>query len=344
MDYPKKIIINASNIHTGGGKVIIEDLLNFLDDFKAISFIYFIDDRWNEISTKKSNLKINKVSKKERFSVWNKIEKESTVSDIIIYFTNIPPRKRHKCKTFLFLQNRFVIENFSLRGFNIKTKLRIFYERMLFNFKFNNCDKIIVQSNTMKNILLKKGVPVKSIIELPFFFQRNYFFSKKNNQKKTTKKFLYVASDEPHKNHIRLINSWIMLSKEKIYPKLIITINENSSLQRYVEDMKNKHNIMVETKSNLTRHQIFELYQNIDAIIYPSLIESYALPIVEAKFTKTPIISSELDFVRDIIDPIETFDPYSEKSIYRSVKRFLNYKDQKTNIISPKDFFENILN
>ena len=338
-----KIIINASNIHTGGGKVVIEDLLYSLKSFKLYNFICFIDGRRNDSSMKISNVEIHKVSKKDRLLIWNKIEKSSTISDIIIYFTNIPPRKRHKCKTYLFLQNRFVIDNFSLKGFTIKTKLRIFIERLLFIINFKNCDKIIVQSNTMKTILNKKGIPDKLILELPFFFNRKELF-RNNKKRNVSKTFLYVASDDPYKNHIRLINSWIMLSKDKIFPKLIVTINKNSKLHTYIEQMKKKYNIIVETKSYLTRSQIFKLYHNVDALIYPSLFESYALPLVEAKFIETPVVSSELDFVRDILDPVETFDPYSEKSIYRSVKRFLNSSDQKTDIITPTEFLENIQN
>ena len=34
------------------------------------------------------------------------------------------------------------------------------------------------------------------------------------------------------------------------------------------------------------------------------------MPLAEAKSIGLPVICSELDFVRDIIDPIETFNPY----------------------------------
>ena len=57
---------------------------------------------------------------------------------------------------------------------------------------------------------------------------------------------------------------------------------------------------------------------------------------------EVPIIASELDFVRDILDPSESFDPNSSKSISRAVKRFLALDDEKAEILDPKKFLENI--
>ena len=47
-------------------------------------------------------------------------------------------------------------------------------------------------------------------------------------------------------------------------------------------------------------------------------------PLIEAKYLNLPVLAGELDYIRDLIDPIQTFDPNSSISIYRAVKRFLN--------------------
>jgi hypothetical protein len=67
------------------------------------------------------------------------------------------------------------------------------------------------------------------------------------------------------------------------------------------------------------------------------------LPLVEANQYKLPVIASELDFVRDILDPVETFDPNSAKSISRSVKRFLKIKEKKTDIVAPVEFIKSVI-
>ena len=63
------------------------------------------------------------------------------------------------------------------------------------------------------------------------------------------------------------------------------------------------------------------------ALIFPSLAESFGLPLVEAQEFNKPILASELDFVRDVCSPVDTFDPKSSLSIARAVKRFLGYTD-----------------
>ena len=95
--------------------------------------------------------------------------------------------------------------------------------------------------------------------------------------------------------------------------------------------------------SNLERKKILNLYKQSTALIFPSFFESYGLPLVEANHYDLPVIASELDFVRDILDPVETFDPNSAKSISRSVKRFLKIKEKKTDIVAPVEFIKSVI-
>ena len=74
----------------------------------------------------------------------------------------------------------------------------------------------------------------------------------------------------------------------------------------------------------LTHEDLIEKYQESGALIYPSLRESFGLPLVEASSLGMPILASELDFVHDVCRPAETFDPNSHRSITRAVKAFLN--------------------
>ena len=104
-----------------------------------------------------------------------------------------------------------------------------------------------------------------------------------------------------------------------------------------------EHCLNIEIKPNLSRNEIINLYKSSTALIYPSFFESYGLPLVEAVQFNLPIIASELDYVRDILDPEFTFNPNSPKSIFRSVKRYLNINDQKTEIISAKEFLLQII-
>ena len=116
------IFVNACNIHTGGGKVILYDFITATKYFENINFYIYIDSRFNYTKFEKKNLSFNTIKKKLRFLVCFDIQKKTRNDDIVIYFTNIPPIIKHKCKTILVQSNRFVIDYFSLSGFSIITK------------------------------------------------------------------------------------------------------------------------------------------------------------------------------------------------------------------------------
>ena len=83
---------------------------------------------------------------------------------------------------------------------------------------------------------------------------------------------------------------------------------------------------------------LIDMYAKTRALIFPSNYESFGIPLIEAKYLNLPILAGELDYIRDLIDPIQTFDPNSPISIYRAVKRFLNLPFERTRILTPKQF------
>ena len=342
--YLMKILINASNIHVGGGKVILNDFISATNKFEEIDFIIYADSRFEYQDNLSKNVVLIKINKIQRLLVFYLIEKRADPRDIIVYLTNIPPILKHKCKTILVQSNRFVIEKFPLSGFSTKTKFRIQVERFMFWINKNNVNFIVVQSESMSYVLQKNGISREKIKIIAYIDSEKSIKIHNDSQSKSEKIFLYVASDDPHKNHKTLIESWCLLAEEKIYPKLIVTIEKNSTLHGYIESKIKNYNLKIDVKSKLHRTEILELYSQSTALIFPSYFESYGLPLVEAIQNGLPVLASELDYVRDIIDPVETFDPNSAKSISRSVKRFLKIKGDKTEIVTPVKFIDSVIN
>ena len=84
------------------------------------------------------------------------------------------------------------------------------------------------------------------------------------------------------------------------------------------------------------------LYKKIDCLIYPSTHESFGLPLYEAFQIGIPILASELDYVRDIVDPNQSFNPSSYVSIALSIMRFLGEDISKIKPKSAKDFINSL--
>lgn len=85
------------------------------------------------------------------------------------------------------------------------------------------------------------------------------------------------------------------------------------------------------------------MYEHAKALIYPSTFESFGLPLIEARHAGLTVLAPELDYVRDILDPEQTFDPDSPISIARAVKRFMAVDEQKSPLIDSSEFLNKIL-
>jgi glycosyltransferase involved in cell wall biosynthesis len=158
--------------------------------------------------------------------------------------------------------------------------------------------------------------------------------------------FIYVASGELHKNHHTLIEAWKILSYESLFPTLALTINGKvfSGLTQHLDSMIKKFNLKIINLGMVNSSDITVILKSSTALIYPSKIESFGMPLIEAQILNIPVIASELDYVRDVIVPNETFDPNSPLSIARAVKRFLKIDSENCVLINPSDFLVSILN
>ena len=66
------------------------------------------------------------------------------------------------------------------------------------------------------------------------------------------------------------------------------------------------------------------------------------MPLVEARSYALPIVAAELDYVRDVVVPEETFDPHSPRSIARAVRRHLGRRDKVQSLQDGKSFLEQL--
>lgn len=342
MKESNKIIVNASNIHSGGGRTL---LLGFLGGLKNVNdtFIIYTDPRFKFNFKLPKTVKIIKVNKFSRFLVALKIYKSANKGDKILYFGNLPPYLKFKTDDVsLLLSSRFYIDSISMRGFNLKHKLKIFLEKIYFNCFINNISNIIVQTSSMHKLLLTYGFKKKiSIIAFDDFKDIKV---KNPNLRREKNSFIYVASLLPYKNHKRLLKAWFKLKQIGIEPKLYLTCDQKNSISRWIDSYVKKNDLNVVLLKNLNREEIFVKYNLVEVLIYPSLFEAYGLPLIEAKKNDMYIISSDLDYCWDFLHPDDFFNPKDVNSIVRAVLRYLKRTPTLNKIYSSKEFIKKIIN
>ena len=111
--------------------------------------------------------------------------------------------------------------------------------------------------------------------------------------------------------------------------KLHLTLNEEE-LSKYVFPK----NLKIEFHGTLSIDMVNELYNFCEFTIYPSLVESFGLPLIEATNYHCKVIASDLPYIHEIIEPSLTFDPYSTESISNAILKAIDTDDlPKTKVL-----------
>lgn len=288
-----------------------------------------------------------------RFQAERWLAAQAGPSDTILCFGNMPPLFKVAGRVIVFVQNRYLINGASLSQFPIGSRIRLTLERTWFRMRTGIVDEYVVQTPSMKSALehhlSKIGTnPGLRIRTLPFMSAESRYDRarpERVHEKRDAYDFVYVGSGEPHKNHRCLIDAWILLAQESYYPSLSLTVDAAAfpDLCNWIELQARIHHLQIENKGALPHSRLAELYSCSGALIYPSTLESFGLPLIEAKNAGLAILAGELDFVRDVVVPEQTFDPTSAVSIARAVKRFKCIEEQALTIVDARTFVDSLV-
>lgn len=340
-----KLIIHAPNVHQGGGAALLVPLLSSI----VGNCIAIIDRRLQLSDEVQERLEVIPVEP----TVRSRIEAESRLAalarseDTVLCFGNLPPLFRLSARVFVFVQNRLLLESVSLSAFPWKVRMRIFMERCWFRLRATTVSQFFVQTPSMQRSLEQRFAV--RVVLFPFVREANRDYSRgaPAHERESTAEFdfLYVASGQPHKNHRNLIMAWQLLAEDGLRPVLCLTIEHDAGkeLLAWIDDMKIRHDLRVSNVSSASQAEIDALYGRAGALIYPSRCESLGLPLIEARNAGLPILASELDYVRDVLDPEQSFDPASPVSIARAVKRFMGVNERSLPLKGVGDFVQYLL-
>jgi glycosyltransferase involved in cell wall biosynthesis len=139
---------------------------------------------------------------------------------------------------------------------------------------------------------------------------------------------LYAGNIKPHKNLERLIDAFYMLRNSQGFDdvKLLIIgdeISKYATLRRAVHRHKlHKHVRFFGFVSNQT---LAVLYRLAAVFVFPSLYEGFGLPPLEAMASGTPVITSNVSSLPEVVgDAAFLIDPYQAEAIASAMERVLN--------------------
>ena len=291
-------VIDSTYINSGGGI----ELFNILKS--RINFDHYLVDHRLKISETK-NITISK-NEKTRKDFLKKINKKYTYLSL----NNVPPPINTNARTIIYFHNILILETCN-SNLSIKEKLMFKLKYLYIKYKAKESYLWVVQTGLMRNKLSEAfNVDHKNISVFPFFEKTIVL-----NPNKNKNTFIYVASYLNHKNHNKLLDSFIHAAQNtKTEIELHLTINENELKIRTIP-----RNFKIYFHGNISKSEVNTLYKKTEFLIYPSLNESFGLPLIEAANHGCKVISSDLSYVHEIIKPSLTFNPYLVKSISNAI-------------------------
>ena len=336
----KTVFVNATAAIEGGALTILKQFLEGISIHSKKSIYYYVFCSLEELKVyENKNIRIvNNVKGKKWLDRikwdlyglrrWSK--KKDIRADLIISFQNTGIKYYNDVKQLIYLHQSIPFsEGVNWDFFNKNEGILWFYKNIykkIIKYSLKNNSYIVVQTEWMKNAVIKEfnWNPKKISVIKPDI--ENILVEKVSKIDFKDSKFniLYPANTAKYKNHELIINAlkYIKENTPKIYNNLIIHFtfdrdlsnNRNAELIGLAEELQVIEHIGFEGKISYER--VLSFYKSCDLMIFPSYIETFGLPLVEAASFGIPILVSDLDYAREVI------------GYYEGVK-FLNCKDSK---------------
>ena len=310
----KNLYISAINITYGGPLTILEECL--------ISASKVMPKNWKiyvflspSISFKISRIKcihINHNLKNKwmlrlyyeffyfyKFSLDNKIDLWISLQD----FTSLVKARRQ----IVYFHNPAVLcSKFNFFKFiKLEPRFVLFFYFFIHCYKFivsrNYC--IIVQQCIMRNFLIASGISIPIFVSPPLL--KDLIIPKKSAVKENTNQlvtFLFPLFPRVFKNVEILCEAVKILHKKNIFNfELILTISPDDN--KYSKFLFKEYGDLpkIRFEGTKTRKDLYKLYKSASYVVFPSKLETWGLPIREAKLFNKKLILVDLPYARETL-------------------------------------------
>ena len=239
-------------------------------------------------------------------------------------------------------QNALPFDILEIKKKNYRFKFKCFLQKISVLISIIIHRNVIFTSKDLKNKIIKNLNKKKLNTDSVIYHGVNHFNFKKKIFKKKKIKLIYVSEFQKYKNH------------DLLFEALQRNINKNISIyclgrceKDYLDELKSKYNfnkLNVNILRDINHNEVLKKLKYYDAIIFPSLCESFGLPLLEAAANKLPIICSNLKVFKEIYgNGCIYFNPKNSTSISNKInyfyylnKREIIKKVQKNYLISKK--------
>lgn len=367
----KKICINCGNVHNGGGVQVATSFIYELVNSVSYSGLDISINISNEVrdNLKDLNCDLSKFSYISHVNTYGlstlKKDIRRHFSKFDIIFTIFGPDylllNKNAFRIVGFAQPWIVYPYNEVYGrLSIKSKIKNKIKFYLQKKFFKQANHLIVEIEFVKKRLSSmpefKNIPIDVVHNsLASLYTNKIMWNSAHIkiENKTNFSIGFLGRDYLHKN----TNILPLIKKElsNKYSKDVsfyVTLTEDEWNLKPKEFKSNINNI-----GSLTVSQCPNFYEEMDAIIFPSLLECFSATPLEAMAMEKPLFASDRDFVRDVchdyafyfdpLDPVSAvnlINDYIDNKFNNDTTRLKNARSHALNFSSPKQRAEQYLN
>lgn len=223
-----------------------------------------------------------------------------------------------------------------------------FVDRKIYDFKFRyaceNSDRIIaVSKSTKADIQTLYGVPSDKIDVVYQSCHPNFKKTLQPNHLKTILEkyklpedyILYVGSIIERKNLLGIVKALNKIKDQVSIPLVVVGKGKEykQKVQEYITANKLESKIIF--TSEISYLDLPAIYQSANLFIYPSKYEGFGIPIIEALWSKTPVITSNISSLPEAAGKDACFCKHDdENSIADTILKVLNNSDYSESLVT----------
>lgn len=193
------------------------------------------------------------------------------------------------------------------------------FYRFLYRINIHRNAYVVVQQAWLRDHF-RTRYPVKTVIvahpEIPTYEASTRESAQAPSSGRDKFRFFFPAYPRVFKNAEVLLRAAELLHTLPIDVWLTFSGEEGRYAHRLVKRFGHLPNVTLLGK--LTREEVFERYEMADCLVFPSLLETWGLPISEFKRTGKPMLLANLPYARETVGTytnVHFFDPHSSHAL-----------------------------
>jgi glycosyltransferase involved in cell wall biosynthesis len=352
MDRRKKIFINASTVLFSGGLILSQSIIETLiaEDCFEITITCPRYGPYKDFETKHSLIKVvppwmlHRLLRWVHDCFWLPVICRRENPDLVLTLGNLPARTHYK-QIFLH-DNPFLIEkNLSYIPLSI-TSLFIHKFRCILTLqRMSFVNLILVQTEYQKqglNLIINGDKPIKVLTpHIPIIRNPNQTYKFPIFPLNNKIKILCLSRYYEHKNIEKLFEVAQIIKAMGLPFIIYLTISKNhgKKARQLIKSINtgNFNDILINI-GHSHHNNVPGIVNQVDAIILPSLLESFSLSCIEAWKYRKPLFTSNLDSLKSSCGKAAFyFNPFSASDILKCLTDAYKNPDQISTIINEGD-------